>query len=261
MGILGIIIKLILLILLYMAFFILILVGILLIAPIRYTIYFEKYDAISYEIKMTYLKGLKGYFIKEKEQINHQIKIFGKTVYRNQSETKEETKVNLSTHLVQDKKEKKVVKSSSDSSKRLDKENDKVKEKKKVSQEKRGLKDYFFFKDIGYDVVKEIFKLLKCILKVIAPSRWDFQLIVGKGDPAETGECIAKLIMLYPLYYKHGIIQGDYERECLEGGFWMEGRFRIGQLLFCFISFLTKSSVRKIIKIFLDHKEEDKHGE
>lgn len=119
-------------------------------------------------------------------------------------------------------------------------------------------------KDVSDSGIKEIlldpltYHASKCmirgiwdILKVIAPKEWDFEVVIGTGDPGDTGALIAKLTLLYPIYYAHGIIRGDYEKACLMGGFLIKGKFRLGQIVIRLIRLYLEKDVRTFINLIL----------
>lgn len=104
---------------------------------------------------------------------------------------------------------------------------------------------------LTYHASKCMIKGIWDILKVVAPKEWDFEVVIGTGDPADTGALIAKLTLLYPIYYSHGIIRGDYEKACLMGGFLIKGKFRLGQIVICLIRLYLEKDVRTFINLIL----------
>ena len=109
-----------------------------------------------------------------------------------------------------------------------------------------------------YGAIRQVILCIWRILKEIFPYEWSFEIVIGKEDPADTGETIAKLTMLYPMYYRHGIIRGNYEKECLEGGFLAKGRFTLGGILWHMLKCIFSKQVRILMKfIFRIRKEED----
>ena len=97
-------------------------------------------------------------------------------------------------------------------------------------------------------------------MKYILPRKWSYELVIGKEDPADTGELIAKLTMLYPLYYKNGIISGDFEKSGIWGGFLAKGKFSILGILRRIVVFALRPVVRKYIKLILRIRKEEQHG-
>ena len=84
MGILWLIKKIILIILLAILVLVFAVVGIVLVAPIRYEAYLAKYETLAYDIKFTYLLGIKGNFFLEGQDKNHKVSAFGKILYKDQ---------------------------------------------------------------------------------------------------------------------------------------------------------------------------------
>ena len=107
------------------------------------------------------------------------------------------------------------------------------------------------FNPLTYRGIKHIIRAVWDIVKIIAPKEWDFEVVLGTGDPGDTGELIAKLTLLYPIYYAHGIIRGDFEKECLMGGCLMSGKFRLGQILRRLIQLYLQKDVRAFIHLIL----------
>lgn len=112
-----------------------------------------------------------------------------------------------------------------------------------------------------YNSIEQIVRYTWYILKYISPYEWDFEVVIGKEDPAETGELIAKLSTFYALYGNHGIIRGNYQRACLEGGFLVKGKFKIGGILMYVLRCILSKSVRKMIYLIYQlRKDEKKDG-
>lgn len=295
MGILWLIIKIILWTILICIGLFILLCTILLIAPIRYEVYLEKYEALNYEIKVRYLGGVKVHFYLKESLKCHQIKVFGKRLYFEeenldvtkvqeveeildpeeehslvdcQHEQIRDVKINIQDQLLTEKQEQAMRCSSLEESAKTSEQDvakttqSKVKKKVKeeAEREKQAATDWKqmlrAIPDL-YGVIKGICKLVKALFIYIKPKQWSFELVVGKEDPADTGELMAKLIMLYPLYYKHGIIKGDYEKDTICGGFLAEGRFCIGGILKRIIVFLWYKPVRLFIKTILRKGKEE----
>ena len=258
--------------------------AIVLFTPIRYQIYFEKYEEMAYEMHVRYLPGVKGHFILEDGKKDNCFKVFGKVLYTektkevskdlaasdkhkekvakaaaNRQTSKQVAKVGHDNLVVKTETKEKAVEGLKGQAKEkvVIKKETKIQEEieEKVSKladqvEQDATKQFNFdlLKERStYLFLKESVILLKRLLMVAAPKSWDFEVVIGKGDPADTGECIAKLTMLYPLYYRHGIIRGNYERECLEGGFLAEGKFTLASVMRCLIRYICKPVVRKMI--------------
>lgn len=305
MGILWLIIKIILFVLLALLGFILLGVFIILVSPICYEVYLEKYSELIYDIKFTYLGMLKGHFCLEDGCKNHEIRMLGKVLYEDRikeevvkQKTSEEASVKEGAKQGKKKskgkqqgvatKQARVNESGAhhkeDNVRKYEKEKDTVKKidtpvaegteeivesavhkteeetKRFVSDlDKHQIKELILTKDF-WRLIKEILRLIRDILKYILPRKWSYELVIGKEDPADTGELIAKLTMLYPLYYKNGIIRGDFEKSGIWGGFLAKGKFSILGIIRRIVVFALRPVVRKYIKLILKIRKEEQHG-
>ena len=276
MGILWFILKIILFVLLALLSIVIIGIVIIIVMPIRYEAYMEKYDALMYECKFTYLKWIRGHFYLEDGIKKHEIRAFGKLLYQDKTKVEEVLK-----NTVDHQEEQVANKADSSSTKQVVKKETKVETKVdapvlKESQEKADrltnnieeetkdfvddldsfqIKELILNKDF-YRLLKEIYRFLKDLIKYILPRKWSYELIIGKENPADTGELIAKLTLLYPLYYKHGIIRGDFQNAGISGGFLAQGKFNIYGILRRILKFLLKPVVTKYIKWILKIRKE-----
>lgn len=296
MSILWLIIKIILILLFGICGLTFILLGIILLAPIRYEAYLAKYEDLSYDIKVTYLMGIKGIFYLDEGKKNHKISIFKRVLYQNKDEEvpceSEETQSKekdldalnekssdsnkqqgLSQKKVMHKPvlpSNKVVKDEKEVNPQLKKEaeaevveaSETVKNEtiKTVEKMPSSWITKLIWSKETYGAIKQVCKCVWRIIQTIWPYEWDFEVIVGQEDPADTGELIAKLTLLYPLYYRHGIVRGDYERECLEGGFLIKGKFNLGHILWHIMRCAFSYSVRYFIKLIIELRKEEKNG-
>lgn len=242
---------------------------VVLLAPIHYEAYAEKYDKLIYEIHFRYLKGIKGSFHLEDGRKLHEIRVFGKILYEDKVEKKLEMHTELDNSIkktpkaayqpkMQVKEEtvsKKIIKSST--AKNVEQTTEKAAETikdvadNKLEQIPRSQIKDMLLDPMTHRVSKYMIKAIWDILKVVAPKEWDFEIVVGTGDPGDTGELIAKLTLLYPLYYNHGIIRGNYENQCLMGGFLIKGKFRLGQIVIRLVHLGLQKDVRAWIHFIL----------
>lgn len=295
MGILWLIIKIILFVLLALLGLILLGLFVILVSPISYEAYLEKYNELTYDIKFTYLGIIRGHFCLEKGCKNHEVRILSKVLYEDKVEEKKKVikqktseKDAVKESTVQCANKKKVKKQDlenkqqgdhqekmKDTVKKIDTPvaegaqeiaEDTLEEAKEETKsfaknlDWHQIRELLFTKDF-WQFVKEILRLIKSILKYILPRKWSYELVIGKEDPADTGELITKITMLYPLYYKHGIIRGDFEKSGVWGGFLAKGRFNILGILNRIIIFGLRPIVRKYIKLILEIRKEEKYGE
>lgn len=105
--------------------------------------------------------------------------------------------------------------------------------------------------------VKSVFKAMIGALKPVFPKVFRFNVTIGQENPADTGELMAKLSVVYPFYAKYGSIQGDYT----QAGFWgdvvAKGRFTIYQLIAPILALGFKKEVRGYIKNILQIRKVD----
>lgn len=251
--------------------FILLVAGltVILLAPIHYEAYAEKYDELIYEVHFRYLKGIKGSFHLENGTKLHEVRAFGKTLYKDkvqeesnlQTESDNQMKKSLEAYAepIKQPEEKRVSKKviKSPMAKNVEQTTQKAAETIKdaaddqLEQIPRSQIKEMLLDPMTYRVAKYMIKGIWDILKVVAPKEWDFEVVVGTGDPGDTGELIAKLTLLYPLYYTHGIIRGDYEKQCLMGGFLMKGKFRLGQIVIRLAQLGLQKDIRAFIHFIL----------
>lgn len=106
----------------------------------------------------------------------------------------------------------------------------------------------------------ETFKLIKRFLKLLKPNHFQFRLVIGKENPADTGELIAKITMFYPLMYRYGIVDGNYTEAGLWGEVAVGGRIKLFQLLKIVIIFALNKEVRNYIKLILNVRKVEVNG-
>ena len=299
MGILWLIIKIILIILLAILVLVFAVVGIVLVAPIRYEAYLAKYETLAYHIKFTYLLGIKGNFYLEGQEKNHKVSAFGKILYKDQvveeASPAEDKQEKIESNIKESKNNRiytvKEYEETNRQKKALNKKPSKTEDVKIIKEVNQNIKQSIEDKVEGagdkvkdetiqtingmsyawvkrfisdkntYSALKEVLKCIWSIIRYISPYEWSFELVIGEDEPADTGETIAKLTMLYPLYYQHGIIRGNYEKKCLEGGFLVKGKFRLGKILFYFFKCILNKQVKDLIKLVLRLRKDESHGE
>lgn len=264
MSILWLIIKVILFALLGIAILLAVGLAILLLAPIHYEAYAEKYDELMYDIHCHYLRGIKASFFLEDKVKVHKVSVFGKILYENrakESEVTREASERCSEHKKQVKKEvvsEKIIKQpiTKDIEHTTKEAAEKVKDetKQKIKEVSDSSIKEVLLNPLTYHAGKCMIRGIWDILKVVTPKEWDFEVVIGTGDPADTGVLIAKLTLLYPIYYSHGIIRGDYEKACLMGGFLIKGKFRLGQIAIRLIRLYLEKDVRTFINLILKQR-------
>lgn len=297
MNILWLIIKIVLWIVLGIVAIVLVGLGVILWSPVRYEAYLSKEEQLTYDIRWRYLLGVKGLFYQDFDKKNHWIKVFGKTLYKEAIQFEEkrmcqEVKEHVESEGVQRNErgkkafgvpvnERKQVKKAEKSSKitvekiekvspRLKEETEKeaqaleedIKEKAEETTRQMSWSEIkaFVSDKSMYGAIKEILLCIWRIFKELVPDEWDFEVVVGKEEPADTGELIAKLTLLYPIYYQHGIIRGNYEKECLEGGFLIKGKFTFGKIVWYILRCILSQPVWWLIKKIVNLRKEDENG-
>lgn len=244
-------------------------VTLVLIAPIHYIIYFEHYGTVIYDIKVRYLKGFRMDFVCQEEQKKHEVVFFGKKLYELKDEkvqeVKEKSKSSSKTKTVKKVIHKKQVTQSKVTKEMTAESKAALQDTKEKAQKKAETVSYQQIKAIltnknTYRVLKTFLIWLWRLGQYLWPKEWDFELVIGKEEPAETGELIAKLTMLYPLYGDQGIIRGDFEKSCLAGGFLAKGSFRLGGIVWRVIWLLCHTSIREMIKCILRRRKEEENG-
>lgn len=284
----GLILKIVLYVLAVLLLLILFLIGVILFSPIIYNIYVEKYNDLFYEIKIRYLGGIK-IDLKKENNIQHiSVRCFFKQLYDSSEvvhaeqqeesshiKTVEESQVN--TVPTQKEKLRKAagstlraasMKHASNAGKRTA-DKWKVEDVKGV-REVKGVKDVepirpitadthskekkrdykaLICNEFFYTMLKELIEAVKQCIHYILPYEWSFELIIGLEEPGKTGMLIAKLMALYPFYYQHGNIQGDYERERMDGGVLAKGKIRLIYIIRIIIKVLLKKNTRQYIRL------------
>ncbi len=299
MGIIWLIIKIILWTLFAGVSCIIFLCMLVLLAPIRYEAYLEKYDGLNYEVKLRYLMGIRGHFYLQDGIQSGEVKVFGKRVYSSKEEEKgieekidvweaktiqsgadngqervkdapdrkatnrqgrdlkkQQVPIRKSSLIDEHKTVEQTVTSSSIIREEEENERDFKPDKGGIT---KSIKEVMAIPQFA-EILKSTFKLIKELIIYIGPKEWSFELIIGREDPADTGELMAKLIMLYPWYYQHGVIEGNYEAAGIWGGFLAEGKFCIGGIIRRIIVFLWYRPVRESIKLILSQRKEEKDG-
>lgn len=258
MAVLWLILKIIGWIILGLLGFLIVGISLLLLAPIHYDIYFEKYETMMYKVNIDFLKVIKAQFEQEgdiqKKEVRCFWKIWDMTLKESDENLKKEGQKEQKLSPILSKDKKAITKDSRQQTKHSPNSSNKQrisKEQERVKKKKSRIDVSLLWNRMTYDLIREVIICIKNIIKMILPNEWSFELVIGKEDPAETGESIAKLILLYPLYYRHGIIRANEECVGTEGGFLAEGRFRLGTLIKILLVFLLKPSVRAMIKRFL----------
>lgn len=260
MSILWLIIKWILFILVGILLLLVLVVGLVLVIPIRYEGYFAKYEEMAYEIKIRYLPGVKIDFDLSQGIKRHQVSLFGKKIYevnekQDLDEQKKDQNPKMQDREVMNRKANQEQQAKKQATQNIASENKSTEEKNNLASSQKQIEEAesidikaILWDPLTYKALKQLLIRSWQFVKIIGPREWDFEVVVGAGTPADTGELIAKLTMLYPLYYRHGIIRGDYEKECLMGGFLVKGRFHLIQIIVLLIRAYLDKEIHAFIR-------------
>lgn len=271
----------------------------ILVLPIDYLVEFEKYEELSLysKVKVFYILSI-IYHFKDQEN-DFEIKILGKTLNKKPAKTKQVKQVEkpIKSDLDQDKEKidketttpsPKAVGTERHEAKvdRVDKDSSEIKQKKYIEakpiKKEKPIKEQDEteekesksgnVRDLWHDAkilwenkyrkpfIRRAKRLFISWWRALKPRTLQFNLTVGTGDPADTGELLAKASLLYPFYAKYGFIQGDFEEKGIWGVAMASGRLRLYGFIKPALVFLIDKSVRSYIKIILNIRKEEKNG-
>ncbi len=248
MSILWLIIKVSLLIILLIFLCLVFTLLVLVLAPIKYDCFYEKYEKEYYHFKIHLLKIIDAQFIYKDEKQDNKIKILGFNVYRQYTdgfkekaeekiEAKEQSIKHLSKEVVEDKTHRKITRHA-------------------IEKKWNTIKD--LLADEGFKhFIKSTLKALKEVFQRIKPYKVFFTLIIGKEDPSDTGELVAQLTLLYPWYYRYGMIKGDFSRSGVWGDIYARGKFNLVTLIKIAVIFIMNKETREYINILLKRRKEN----
>lgn len=91
---------------------------------------------------------------------------------------------------------------------------------------------------------------IKVLLRHIRPSRFRINLKYGMGDPADTGQILGGIGILYPLIYQCVVVEPDFENKILEGDALVKGRIRVLTLLIIALKLYFNENVKYLIQRF-----------
>lgn len=219
--------------------------------PIKYQLYINKQDTIYVSTYIKWLYSMVGLEIvyESEKATNRFVKLFGKRIFSFKEKEKTE----------EIKKEKQVKV----------KEEKSVKKMKETKRKKNNKRPKTKFKDIWKQIIDFQYKKellvdtilwIKKVFKEIMPSKLYIELEIGEDDPADTGELIGKLAILYPFYYSIFNIRGNYEKKCFYGILDASGDITLGKVLYDFIQYIRTQSVKQMIGFIRKNRREKKDG-
>lgn len=107
---------------------------------------------------------------------------------------------------------------------------------------------------IKSDLFKRTFKRsknkVKKIVKMILPRRFSVDGIIGFDDPSTTGSVLMVTSVLYPLIHKNIHICGDFENKVIDIKLKFKGHITLLILLITLGSLYFDKNIRKLIKLF-----------
>lgn len=225
----------------------------ILVAPITYDIFVSSYEHMVYEINIKYLKGIKIRLDSSENSGKSVIHIFGFDINRYLDKKQEKEKVKHNKEIQKKpssplNNEYQKTSTQKQMGKVKEEENKKKNKTKNSSISIKTKKKTGISNKMDYQTVKALLRIGLKVIKIIAPRSWSFEVVIGMDNPADTGELIAKMTLLYPIYYKHGIIRGDYEKKCIMGGCLLEGKIRLYRFIPIVISIYRDKHLGKWIK-------------
>lgn len=245
--------------------------------PVDYQVYYEKYRQSFAQVKIRLFYVIKCIYDYEDEKGKLNIYVMGIRIGPRKVSLEEDEELGEEMTESTEEKEEASTVDTTPSARVLDKVSASLKThetssatkapKKKISSAKNKKQKNWMttFKKVWKSPHKKGFidatwKMLKAFILVLKPKSIRFNLIIGKEDPSETGQLVAKLAMAYPLYHKYGSIEGYYVEEGIWGEIQVTGRLCIAKLLKPFIGFIINKEVRNYIKIILNVRKEDRNG-
>ncbi|WP_026522017.1 DUF2953 domain-containing protein [Butyrivibrio sp. VCB2001] len=104
------------------------------------------------------------------------------------------------------------------------------------------------------DIFKRAFALVKKklikIIKMILPDKYDIDLMLGTGDPAQTAEIMAGYGALYPYLYKKVRFEPDFERKVIMTDAHIKGHITLFTIVYSAAVCYFNKDVKKTIKRF-----------
>ncbi len=236
---LGIAILLLLLLLLF-------LVIIIMTVPVKYSIYIDKSEDIYASTNFKWLYSIVSLDIiyDSDNEITNIFKLFGRKINRHklQKLLSKFAKKADDTDIEKIQEVKKVeeieeISKAQETKVNKDKTNN---TKSMISQ----INSFAYKKELVVDTLE----LVRSILKNIRPSSIYAEVEIGKDDPADTGQLLAIISALYPLYYSFANIAGNYEKECFYVKIEASGKISVRKFVYDFIKYIRIKSVKELMK-------------
>ncbi len=274
MAILWLILKVILSLLLLGILLILGLLALVLLGPISYKGYYERYERLEGEIEIILFHLVKLRHRIDGEETGWRIKLLGLEIYpgkpnflriilkkskghtKTPSKSNEAPKVSKERKMVPEYLEETTDSSSAKSSTKKRELLEKREEEQKKSMDWKQIKNFLTTPGLG-QMLKEGMKAVGKTLQALKPKTFYFHLVIGKENPADTGELMALLTLVFPWYYRYGIIQGDFEEAGIGGDISFAGRFRLVTFVKIGLQGLMNKEIRTMISHWINQREEE----
>lgn len=250
---------------------ILIILGIVLLVPIRYRLKIESENSfkdLKVEARATWLFHLAyASAFYEKEKLIWKLRVGWKKYHADETMTEwEETE--KSEEIKKPKEFEKIRKKrktegKTESKKEIKKESgkeDKKPENKftytisKICDKIKEIKA-FLTEETHIQAFLRLKKELWYLLKKIKPDKMKGYLRFGLEDPYDTGRVLAGLSVLYPIYGECVQIYPEFDKEVLEGNLLVKGRIHLIHLLVVFLRIYRDKNVRTAYRHFQERKE------
>lgn len=285
MAVLWMIIKVILYSLLVIMGLILAIVLMALLLPIDYKIhvsYLERFIG-KIKIKVFYIITI---FLEQNEQgLQIDIRLCGKRIFPKQEKAKKKTsrpdEMIEPTHMDRPKQqvtqqsrsvkeENKKKQDNASKEKKIPSRKEKSEIEEDIKKVKKGILDHLreawelvhvLWTDENRKLfLKAIKQLFKDLWYGIRPDYLNFELTIGRENPADTGELLALLAFLFPFYCRYGNVIGNFNEETLSGRVDLDGKFNLWRLIKPFLKLILNKSVRNYIHLILSIRKEEYNG-
>ena len=102
--------------------------------------------------------------------------------------------------------------------------------------------------DSSKEAIAYGWKWLKYLLWHMRPRKLKGYLKLGREDPADTGELLGFICALRPVYGKHFMVEPDFEREVLEGDFFMKGHLQLYVVAVVLLKYYFNKNFMRFVK-------------
>ncbi len=244
---------------------VLLIVIIILTVPIRYSVYLNKSEDMYVYTKIKWLYSIIGMDIiyNSGSKTTKTLKLFGRPFVPQKFKRLKRKIVKKAVHTIDMDNIHNQQENANTSKKSQDNQEDSPKKKKKSNNKKSGIKEligqiqlFRHKKELFADTISWIGNLLKNLV----PSTLYMEIEIGREDPADTGQLIATVSALYPLYYSFANIVGNYEKECFYAKIELNGDITLGRCIYDLIKYIRTSSVKALIKFTRENRKGKKDG-